>query len=269
MDITVRRFGPPGREMVGLLQRAQRPRSEPVAFLLCRPIAQEAIRTSAMYRALSDRLAREGCDVLRFDYHGTGDSPGDEGEQWMDAWIDDLLHAHQLLVDESPSRPVHWFGMALGASLGARAAMRARIPPRHLVLWEPVLDGSVYLQALLDAHRQELSRELGLPWEQIVGRGREPEPELPGTVLGFDFNPRLVDELRGLQSLPLTALARKGTRLTCGVQAEHLQTLRHQLSDAARLHAVEQRTNWMSTEAVGTAIVPQEVTRTLLETLPA
>ncbi|WP_170162309.1 alpha/beta fold hydrolase [Caldimonas tepidiphila] len=268
MELSIRNFGAPGRAMVGVMQHARAGAARRSAFLLCRPYGQEAIRTSPMYRAISDRLAREGCDVLRFDYHGSGDSAGDESAQSLSLWVEDTMAAHELLLAEDPQRAVHWFGLGLGANIALRAAARARRVPRHLVLWDPVLDGPRYMQALCDSHRTELSRELGLEWHQLVRRGREREPALPGTVLGFPFGEKLCEELRHLRELPLAAAARRGVRLSCAVPEDDRPRLEGAL-DASRLtlHSLETRTNWMSTEAMGTAIVPQEVMRSLLSTL--
>lgn len=268
MDLSIRHFGDAGRPMVGVLQQAAAGVPRRAAFLLCRPFGQEAIRTSAMYRALSERLAREGCDVLRFDYHGTGDSPGEEGPQSIAQWAGDMMAAHELLQGEEPQRAVHWFGMGLGANIALRAAARVRQAPRHLVLWEPVLDGARYIEALLASHRSELARELGLEWPLLLRRGREREPALPGVVLGFHVGEKLTDELRHLRELPLAAAARRGVRLVCAVHEED-HALLDGLLDRKHLllHTLENRTNWMSTEALGTALVPQEVPRTLLATL--
>lgn len=163
MDISIRRFGARSREVVGVLQHARKGTSLRARYLLCRPLDQEAVRSAAAFRVLSERLSRESCDVLRFDYHGTGDSPGEEQDQSLAGWAKDLLAAHEQLEPGS-AVPVNWFGMGLGATLALRAAEHAITPPRHLVLWEPVLDGASYVQALLSAHREELAREFGHPW---------------------------------------------------------------------------------------------------------
>jgi pimeloyl-ACP methyl ester carboxylesterase len=267
MDISIRRFGSASREVVGVHQSAldgapRRPR-----FLLCRPLGQEAVRTAAVYRVLSDRLAREGCEVLRFDHHGTGDSPGDEGDQSLEGWVEDTLAAHAELGDD-PARPVNWFGMGLGATLALRAALRARHPPARLVLWEPVLDGKAYSQTLLDAHRAELSREFGEPWARLLRIGKVTEPTLPGDVLGFEIGPRLVEELDRLQAVTVAPALRRGIRVTCAVHAEQRPYFEAiAADDHFQLHTIETRTDWRSSQAQGTAIVPTDLLRILLSTL--
>jgi pimeloyl-ACP methyl ester carboxylesterase len=267
VELNVRRFGMPQREAVGLLQSPQRGAPHRAAFLMCRPFGQEAVRTAPIYRALSDRLARAGCTVLTFDMHGCGDSPGELAEQSLASWADDVLAADRQLRIDAPGVPIHWFGMGLGASIAAGAALGVDPAPNCLVIWEPVLDGSAYLQRLLSMHRAELAREMQRDWVELVTRGGESEPVLPGSVLGFTVGKRLHEELLVLRNLPLAAVCRRGTRLVVALQQQERLAL--DVSDIAgvALHTVETPTNWMSIEARGTAIVPQELTRIVLATL--
>lgn len=265
--LSIRRFGRPTREMVGVYQQARGRAALRACFLLCRPMGQEAVRTAAVYRVLADRLAREGCASLRFDYHGTGDSPGEESDQTLSGWIGDTLDAHEQLAP-GQGVPVIWFGMALGATLALRAAPRARILPSQLVLWEPVLDGADYASTLIEAHRAELAREFDVPWSRLLSSGKAVEPTLPGDILGFDIGPALADELQQLKEVSLAPPLRRGIRVTCAVQPGQRASLASLEGNAQlRLHNVEQRIDWMSSQAMGTAIVPPDLTRTLLSTL--
>jgi len=268
LNIEIRRFDGGSGEVVGVLQHA-RPGAPPrPSFLLCRPFAQEATRTASMYRVLSDRLAREGCEVLSFDYHGTGDSPGEEAEQGLRGWVQDIVAAHEQLCQ--PGGPaVHWFGMGLGATLATQAAARVARPPAHLVLWEPVVDGARYVQALFDGHRDELAREFSRPWGQLLRQNRAVEPHLPGDVLGFMVGATLADDLGRLSGLPLGAALRRGVRTVCVAGDEDRAALAGLAADSGgllTLQALETRTNWMSSQAMGSAVVPPEVPRTLLNT---
>ena len=267
MEISIRRFGPPERQVLGLLQRPVQGKPLRAAFVLCRPFGQEAVRTAPIYRALSDRLAREGCTVLTFDLHGCGDSPGEPDEQSLAVWADDAMAAARQLRIDVGGVPIHWFGMGLGASIVAGAALRAEPAPDCLVLWEPVLDGPSYLKRLLSVHRAELAREMQSDWVELIAQGAESEPVLPGSVLGFTVGRRLHEELRGLRNLPLAAVSRRGTRIVVTLQEHERPALDASDIAAVALHTVETPTNWMSIEARGTAIVPQQLTRTVLATL--
>src|SRR5690606_6529681 len=124
--------------------------------LLCNPFGQEAVRAHRIFVVLADRLARQGVSVLRFDYHGTGDSPGDDDVGDLEGWAADILSA-QAWLDEAarPSRRV-WIGLRLGALLAAMASGGARPGATidSLILWEPVIDGSAYLRELAEADRK-------------------------------------------------------------------------------------------------------------------
>ena len=267
MEIHTRRFGPNERQLLGLLQSPQVGKPRRAAFLMCRPFGQEAVRTTPIFRAGSDRLAREGCPVLTFDAHGCGDAPGEIDGASLAEWALDTLVADEQLRVDAPGYPIHWFGMGLGANIAAAAALRAKDAPSCLVLWEPVLDGPAYLQRLMKVHRGELAREMGFEWEQLVRRGLAEEPELPGSVLGFTVGPRLHQDLLGLGSVPIENLVHRGIRTIIVADSAQSSKLNPAEKVGAHLQALEAATDWMSTEAFGTAIVPQEILRTLLSTL--
>ncbi|MEQ1804971.1 MAG: alpha/beta fold hydrolase [Burkholderiaceae bacterium] len=267
MDINIRRFGPTDRQVLGLLQCPLPGKAQRAAFLMCRPFGQEAVRTSPIYRAMSDRLAREGCTVLTIDLHGCGDSPGEADEQSLAQWADDVLAAHQQLRLDAPGVPLHWFGMGLGASVAAGAAARCEPAPDCLVLWEPVLDGPGYLRSLLTTHRAELAREMQRDWLDLVTRGAESEPVLPGSVLGFTIGIRLHEALQELRGLPLTNISERTTRIVMALAEPQLHSDATSGIPGLTLHAIKSAANWMSIEARGTAIVPQEIPNVLLATL--
>jgi pimeloyl-ACP methyl ester carboxylesterase len=260
VTLEVRRFGRGDREMVGILVKPAGGAVRRPAFLLCRPIGQEATRAASMYRVIAERLARQGTPVLVFDYHGTGDSPGEECEQGFEGWITDIEMAHELLGAESAGGSVHWFAMSVAANLALRAAARVSTPPAHLLLWEPAFDGPGYLAALLAAHRRELVHEYHLPWAHLLRQGRVTEPAAPGDVLGFHYGEALTRDLQEWRTLPLSAALRRGTGISCGLHAEDEPRLRELRGGASAIvRPLAERTHWMLSQAMGTALVPQEV----------
>ena len=267
MDLGIQRLLADDREILALTQNANAEASPQGSFVLCRPVGQEGTRTAAMFRVLSERLARAGCDVWRFDYHGTGDSPGEEVDQTLHGWCRDLLavHAH---AQAQARGPVRWFGMGLGANVALRAAPQALPAPQALVLWEPVLDGRRYARALCEGHRRELAREFDCRWEQLIAQGRAVEPALPGDVLGFDFGPQLSAELASIDHLPLAPALRRGIRVVCAVHDEDREALGSGIESVDLcIQCVQSRTDWMSSQAQGTAIVPPDAIQTLVDML--
>ena len=218
MDPEIVRFGNPLRTMVGALSLPDR--SAPrIGFLLCRPFGGEAIRSSTFFRTLATRLAREGCAVLSFDYYGTGESPGEGAAQSFQTWQQDILNADAYLRRRTGVTRCHWFGLALGATLASRAAVAARADsrPAHLVLWEPVENGRAHGASMCARHRREMERWFRARWSVIRRDFAEPEPTLPGVVLGFEVGNALAADLERLDGLPLATLLDAGVALTIGL----------------------------------------------------
>ena len=267
-----RRFGPTWRSAVGLIQHPSETSAPRGAFLLARPMGLAATRSASMYRVLADRLARTGASVMRFDYHGTGDSPGEEADQSIADWARDIEEAQASLLQAClPATPTHvdWFGMGLGANLMLQAALRVPQAPRRLVLWEPIADGAAHLRALLDAHRQEMALQLDQSWPELIAQGLVQEPRLPGSVLGFHVGPQLTNDLQTLPALThwLPLAIEQGIDVTLCTPEATSQALSQGLPAAVRdrLHWVplQTPTNWMSSEAMGAAVVPPELNRIL------
>jgi pimeloyl-ACP methyl ester carboxylesterase len=221
-----------------------------------------------MFRVLSERLAREGFAVLRFDYHGTGDSPGEEREQSLAAWASDIAAAHEALAADGISA-VSWFAMRLGATAAIEAVRAVRTPPQHLILWEPVVNGQAYLQSLLQGHRDELVREFGgLPWMQLLKFNKVTEPALPGDVLGFQYGKALVEEIAAVNSLNVRTVLRRGVPVICALRQEDKNALEHlPLSDLLRTQIVQTETDWLSSQAMGSAVAPPDAINTLIDAL--
>lgn len=267
MNVAVRRLGSAGREMVGVLTSADGARSRSSAVLLCRPFGPEAVRTSPMYRVLASRLARQGISSLVIDYHGTGDSPGEEDQQSLAGWTTDIEAAAELLRSECPG-VIDWFAMGLSAHMALRAAARAVQPPRRLFLWEPVVNGPDYAEALFDAHRQEIAFEYNYPWSKLVRSGRVEEPRLPGSVLGVDIGDALASEIARIDGLPLAPSMRRGVRVTCCAAPELLARIALEPgASLAELVPVESRMNWMLSQAHGGSLVPPELLPAVLRAL--
>lgn len=263
------RFGPSWRSAIGLIQHPSEPAAQRNAFLLARPMGLAATRSASMYRVLADRLARTGASVMRFDYHGTGDSPGEEGDQSLADWSRDVEEAQACLIDAAHPHHIDWFGMGLGATLMLQAALRVPSPPRRLVLWEPLDDGESHLQALLLAHRREMAMQLAQPWHDLLAQGLVQEPRVPGSVLGFHIGAQLTNDLQNLPALThwLSLATTRGMDITVCAMEDSLQRWSHNLpaSVRERLHWVplQTATNWMSSEAMGAAVVPPEIHRIL------
>jgi len=257
------RFGPPHRQLYGIHHPAAAGASRKAAVLVCNPFGQEAVRTHRMFRVLAERLAQKGVHVLRFDYHGTGESSGDDLDGHVDAWRDDVLLAHQELRRRSMDAPITWFGTRLGATLAALAAMHAPDLPTRLLLWEPVVDGTVYLEDLARNHQRALQASFGV----VPAPHRErPRHE----ALGFEMSDTLLGQLRALgrSSLagqkvrPVTVIAPAGH-----ADADALAAQARDDGTEVRQIAFSHHFDWSSEEAINTALVPHDAVTLLAQHL--
>ncbi len=126
----------------------------PMAVVICPPFGQEAIRAHKCLLSLANRLSRQGCHVLRFAYRGTDDS-----SLWSDEilslndWRQDILAAKSELKRLSGCASVMLVGLRLGANLAVDVAQESE-DVHSVLLWEPISDGSHYLQTLRNNQRE-------------------------------------------------------------------------------------------------------------------
>lgn len=150
----------------------------PRAVVLCPPIGQEYIRTHWNSRLLANQIARRGIHVLRFDYHGIGDSTGSVIDvDDIEIWRQNIVSAVAHLKQECGAQTVMLFGQRFGGLLAGQVAQK-RLDINSVVLWEPVLRGEEYLDDQRKLHRQML--ELWVC--KMTTADNDREEEILGTV---------------------------------------------------------------------------------------
>lgn len=174
-------FGPEGSRLFGVYQPPLVSADRDFGVVVCNPFGAEYLRAHRALRRLGLRLARTGFHVLRFDYRGTGDSAGSLTDASLENWETDTLAAMDALKKESGVSQLSIIGMRLGAAIGCLAA-RSRRDVRSLVLWEPIWDGSAYLEELWSTHQAWIDHR---PWVTSRGvRRADPAWDMLGLSLG-------------------------------------------------------------------------------------
>lgn len=165
----------------------------PSVVVLCRPMGYEALCSYRTYTQLAQTLAQAGFDVLRFDYQGTGDSPGgDEDPRRVEAWLGSTVAAIQQARALSGASRVSLFGLRLGATLAIEAARRLG-GVADLMLWAPCASGKAFLREMRAAQ---------------AGRADAPDGSLE--ALGMRYSAETIEALQALGAEPLqTAPARR------------------------------------------------------------
>lgn len=150
-----------------------------VAIVFCAPFGYEAMCAHRPYRRLAESLSRQGFPVLRFDYHGTGNSGGDDHDaDRVAAWVASTRNAIEHVQTLSGCTRVVLFGVRLGASIAALAA-EGRSDVTGLALWGPPLTGSAFLREELAVHKLRSHR----PEQEAPAPGPNDDIEALGFVL--------------------------------------------------------------------------------------
>ena len=172
-------------------------------MVLCNPFGEEALRAHRIYRVLATQLERAGYAALRFDYQGTGDSLGDDLDATLDRWLADVATAGDELRARSGAKGLVIVGLRLGATLAALATSRGLLRPRHLILWDPIVDGAAYVRDLTTAHRSYMNGEL----DGWIDRRTVSAGGAPSEAIGAAISPALGAQLGAidLAAEPITA----------------------------------------------------------------
>ncbi|WP_156030329.1 serine aminopeptidase domain-containing protein [Thiomonas sp. FB-Cd] len=254
------RFSHMGRELFGLhLHPRVRARSH--AVLLCNPFGQEAIRAHRLYRALGDRLATAGYDVLRFDYFGSGDSAGEDTDFDLMGAISDTAAAADVLIQRSRTSVLSLIGLRLGANVALAASERCAQRPALVAMIEPVISGPRYLTELRDANQRALARTFGARW-RIDSRLRAFNlPDTDAEALGFALTPICRSQIAALDLSRISP----GCCNRVLVLARELEAIDALLPsrDLAQLPVLDVLASqididWATNSAFNTAIVPTQ-----------
>lgn len=121
-------------------------------IVVSQPLGHEYYRCYRSLQVLCSELADGGYHVLRFDFANTGNS-ADSDKLDFETWVDNIAHAVRELADISGVATISLIGCRLGAA--ASLHLGDRVPPlKHLVLWDPIVDGASFLPSLDRMHEQ-------------------------------------------------------------------------------------------------------------------
>ena len=142
-------FGASPRRLFGVYDPADGNSSKGLrAAVLCNPWGPEYIYAHRALRQLAKRLSLAGCHTLRFDYFGTGISAGDMVDAELAGWKGDIETAIDEVMDLTGAKRVALLGLRLGATLAASVAATRQKGVDALILWDPIVDGTTYLDSL-------------------------------------------------------------------------------------------------------------------------
>lgn len=162
--------------------------------VLCAPHGHEGLCLHRAWKGFAETLAAAGMPALRFDYHGLGDSAGDDADPGrVRAWLDSIQAAVRRLREDTGVTEVALVGCRLGGLLALTAAEELAERGEGvdaLALVAPILSGRAAVREM-----QALSRMIAVP-----GAAEETPPERAGqvNVVGFALTPDTALELAAL-----------------------------------------------------------------------
>lgn len=184
-------FGDRERRLFGIYHPGSRTEGPPRAVVLCNSWGPDYIYSHRTVRQAAIQLAAVGFHVLRFDYFGTGDSAGELPEASVAMWLDDIRLAMHEVSEMSGVRRVMLIGLRLGAVLAGRVAATDPEKVDQIILWDPIVNGSAYLDELFRDSRSD-SEEFREPRTRAasVGGGHE--------LHGFPLTDVMARDIRNL-----------------------------------------------------------------------
>jgi acyl carrier protein/NAD(P)-dependent dehydrogenase (short-subunit alcohol dehydrogenase family)/pimeloyl-ACP methyl ester carboxylesterase len=182
-----------------------------VLTVICPPLFNEYMRTHLALRELAITLAEKGQHVLRFDYRGTGDSASDLDKVTVSDWLEDI----SLAVCEGralcSASDVRLLGVRGSALLVVRSTS-AHGNVQRIVLWDPVVSGTEFLDALHRIQRrmtvQDPSREEREARESTYDYG------------GYRLSKRMVQEFHALDQAEFRSVPEGKLRIVSSSEAD-------------------------------------------------
>ena len=241
-------FGPSEEPLFGMLHTPAVDSGRDRGVLLCPPLGWEFMRTHWALRNVARLLAMAGLHVLRFDYYGTGDSAGAAVDGSVDRWIADIATAATELSDSTGVEHLSVVGVRLGATFAALAASDG-LRVDQLVLWDPVVRGDEYLEALDRMHAEMLAQRS----DQMI------TSDLIGDeLLGFPYPPA---RRQGIERLDLTRMQWNGVTTALVASQDHPEY--RQLVEAAgpslRYDIIEDAGAWDELSSSQATLLPTAI----------
>ena len=201
--------------------------------VICPAYGVEELCTHRFMRHLAEQLSAAGMPVLRFDYHGTGNSKGsDQDPDRVVHWLTSIKQAIACLKKETGVSEVALVGLRLGALLAAEVAQQSD-EIEKLVLLAPVSSGKSYV-------RETRALAMVMDTERVAGNldARSAGKSDGMEVAGFQLSAATIESMQKLE-FPLLSKVRAQNVLIMGrpnVAADALMADKLRSSDCMVTH---------------------------------
>ncbi len=189
-------------EIFAVLFKPVEPAKSVVLFIP--PFAEEAnrCRETAAHQARS--FAKSGVACLLIDPYGTGDSQGELIDASWQIWKKDIIAAAEYLENLFQTKVSLW-GIRLGALLAADICQDDCQRFNQLILWQPVMDGKIYLNQFLRQRIISL-QERNEPAETTKDMFKNLESGQTVEVAGYSLKSTLTNSIKSVNFKQLESL---------------------------------------------------------------
>jgi len=141
-------LGGKGSEVFAWIHRVSPSARRDIGVVVCSSFGREELCAHRTVMHLADAAAAEGLPAIRFDYHGTGDSAGNDLEpDRVRAWVRSVGDAIDALKASEGVSQVCLVGLRLGTPLAVLAA-EGRNDVAGIVCLAPVVSGKAFMREL-------------------------------------------------------------------------------------------------------------------------
>jgi exosortase A-associated hydrolase 2 len=161
--------------------------------------AEEMNKSRRMVALQARALAMEGYAVLVMDLFGSGDSSGDFGEATWWIWLQNIADGIAWLKQQGAQSITLW-GLRLGALLAMDFSHQNPGLVDRLILWQPVLNGDVFITQFLRLRVAAAMMNSALPQEKTSVLKKQLLAGQSLEVAGYALHPDLVRPLLTLKA---------------------------------------------------------------------
>lgn len=161
--------------------------------------AEEMNKSRRMIALQARAFAEQGYAVLILDLFGTGDSAGDFGDATWQIWLQNIAEAIAWLSQQGAQAITLW-SLRLGALLAMDFIHQNPGVVNRLLLWQPVLNGDVFITQFLRLRVAAAMMNSALPQEKTSALKKQLLDGQSLEVAGYTLHPDLVRPLLTLKA---------------------------------------------------------------------
>lgn len=252
-------FGDADKPLFGIHHQPKSSQFQDASIVLCNPIGFEYGRAHSVIRYLAKKIALNGYHVLRFDYFATGDSSGYSHDITISQCIKNIELACDEIKIMSATRKVSVIGYRYGALLAAYASQSYKF--NHLVMWDPVVDGEVYLNDLQGMHSQMLKDPDRFDPRYISDTGSFTE------LIGHNFSAPFRNEIKtfSLDKLEKIKTKKIDVFVCTDKDSDNALLKNNNFLVNARLHKCECQSEWTNINKIESKVLPDMLIEKIIE----